>query len=303
MMPLGEFPNLILEASFRLIAHADGKGGDVKAEEVKAIAKGGDSGFLRAKLQPEFLLNAERHCRKRLFRLTAGFAQDHEIIRVADEVKSERIQLPVEMIEDDIGQKGRNYPALGRSLACGQNPAVLHHARLKELPDQTQDIPVGNLRRNQVQDERMRDVVKETLNIGIQHHPKSLITQLNQLRQRRMATATFPKAMGVIVKVGLEDRIDQLTDHLLRHSTTHGRDSQWAHFATPLGNIDPPQRQRLVGTGLERTHQRIKVLLQIGFEHRDGLLVDTGCATIATNRLERLAHPRRIDPARQRVSA
>ena len=85
-------------------------------------------------------------------------SQHHEVVRIADELVAKRIQTPVEMIEDNIGQEGRNYPALRHSLARGQHPTILHHAGLKDLPDETEDTPIGDLRRCQIQNERMRDI-------------------------------------------------------------------------------------------------------------------------------------------------
>jgi hypothetical protein len=41
---------------------------------------------------------------QRLFRLTLGLAKDHEIVRIAHESIAQRLQTPVEMVQDDIGQ-------------------------------------------------------------------------------------------------------------------------------------------------------------------------------------------------------
>nr|VFK57806.1 MAG: hypothetical protein BECKTC1821F_GA0114240_102030 [Candidatus Kentron sp. TC] len=75
----GDFSSFIPEARFRLIPTIrEGSCTDVKAEEVVPIAERCDMGFLRTRLEPKLSLVTVRYCKKRLFRLSSGFAKNDE---------------------------------------------------------------------------------------------------------------------------------------------------------------------------------------------------------------------------------
>ncbi len=144
---------------------------------------------------------------------------------------------------------------------------------------------------------------KEAFEISLHHHAVSLLVQLYQLRHGRVATATPTKTMRAVMKGRCKDRFAQGTNDLLGHSTPYRRESSGPKPPWSFGHIHPPERDRLVGPRLPITHQRHKVLVQIGGTHRDGRLVETCRSPMALHGLEGCVQRVEGDPARERVDA
>ena len=98
-----------------------------------------------------------------------------------------------------------------------------------------------------------------------------------------------------------KDWLHHGTDHFLRHATPDGGDSQGPESPFALRDIHPPQRDRMIGPRLQRAHQRQEVLLQIGCEPLDGLLVEPCRPAVPLDRLAGLVKRVEGDPPGARV--
>jgi site-specific DNA recombinase len=188
-------------------------------------------------------------------------------------------------------------------LASWSHFACFHHAGLKKLLDEAQDVAIGNLACHQGQDQWVRDAIQEAFESCIHPPPIPLSVPRNELRHGRVATAMPTKTVGAVVKGRFKDRVDQGTDHFLCHATPHGGDAQRPEDTFALGDIPPPKWDRLIGPRLQLAHQRQEVLLHIGFEHLDGLLVETCRPSVALDRLAGCVKRFEGAPAGERVHA
>ncbi len=111
---------------------------EVEPQEVEALAAfevdHPSLGWLDAQPEPgEFLLQHD----ERPFRLGLVPADDHEIIRVADEPPQPAVTpfpLPVEPVEVDVGEQGRDDPALRCAGVGGQQLFPDEHPRRSAAP-------------------------------------------------------------------------------------------------------------------------------------------------------------------------
>jgi hypothetical protein len=122
------------------------------------------------------------------------------------------------------------------------------------------------LGRYQIHNQLVRDVIKESFDIGIQHELVPVVGVLQHFFDGHMAVTARPEAIGVIIKQLFEDRADQASDDFLSHSTSNHGNAERSKFASNLGNMNPFERNRLIGTGFEVFIVRLIPLLgnQVG---------------------------------------
>ena len=80
-----------------------------------------------------------------LFRLVPRPAENDEIVGIANKPQAGLFELPIQVIEDDVGQQGGNHTALRRADGSGLEDTVLHHARGKKFFDESENVAIGNL--------------------------------------------------------------------------------------------------------------------------------------------------------------
>jgi hypothetical protein len=102
-----------------------------------------------------------------LLSMSAGLGQDHEIIGAPDEPVTALVELPIQEVEDNVGQQRRNDTALRGADRGGLEHAVFHNARAQEFLDQVENVPVGNLGCDSLLDDGMWKIVKEPFNVGV----------------------------------------------------------------------------------------------------------------------------------------
>ena len=85
------------------------------------------------------------------------------------------------------------------------------------------------------------------------------------------------------------------------NTTPHGGDTQRAELALTLGDKDPLEWDRLIGTGLQLSHQGGEVFLEVNLKQLDRLLIDACRTAVTLDRLEGFEHHLGRDPTRQRV--
>ncbi len=101
----------------------------------------------------------------------AGLTQNHEVIGITHEAKAALVELPVQIVEDDVGQQGTDDPPLGGARRCRLEDALFHHSGAKKLLNQAQDVAVRHLCGQSCHDDRMGQVIEKPLDVGIQDNP------------------------------------------------------------------------------------------------------------------------------------
>ena len=95
---------------------------------------------------------------------------DIAVVRIPRKPEPAPLQLPVELVEHDVRQQGRQRPALRRPFIHRTHQPAFHHSGLQKCPDQLQQPlvahPFCDLRHQFV----VVDPVEEFLQIQI-HHP------------------------------------------------------------------------------------------------------------------------------------
>ena len=64
-----------------------------------------------------------------------GLTEHHEVVGVAREAEAESVEMPVQMVQDDVSQQRADDPSLGGANRGGLEDTVFHHACAKELLD------------------------------------------------------------------------------------------------------------------------------------------------------------------------
>ena len=98
-----------------------------------------------------------------------GPAENHEIVGVAHEAVAGVVELPVEAVQSDVGKQGGYDPSLRRAHRGRLEHALLHHPGLEKSFDQIENVAVGHFRGHSGHDDAMRQVVKEPLDVGVEH--------------------------------------------------------------------------------------------------------------------------------------
>jgi hypothetical protein len=174
--------------------------------------------------------------------------------------------------------------------------------RAKEFLDEAQDVAVGHLGRDRRHDDRVREVIEETLDVGVQHKPVAAFMVFEDPRDGPVAVASRAEAVGRVVKLRLEDRRQETPKHLLRDPIPNRRDAQRTEFAVAFVDELAAQGLGLKPPGLEIAHHRLQVGVEVGRKHLDADLVDAGGSAIALDRMECGQHKLRGDAPGERVN-
>src|SRR5438445_3437766 len=212
-----QFPHLVLELVLGLRAHTPRPTRHHEPQKGIAFAVGGDAGFLGAQLEAE-LVEDKRDLSLGLLSLGGGLAEHDKIIGIAHEAIAEFVELPIQMVENDVGQQRTGDPSLGSANRGGLEDTVLHDACAKEFLDEVKDVAVGDLSRDCFLDERMGQVIKTADDIGIEHDSIAFLVVFHSQLQGLMAVASWTEAKGRLMEQRLEDGVEQAAQGLLSNS-------------------------------------------------------------------------------------
>jgi hypothetical protein len=105
-----------------------------------------------------------------------------------------------------------------------------------------------------------------------------------------MAAAPRSEPIGIVVKNPLEERTEELANHLLSNPVTHGGDAQGTGFTVALGDVDTSERVGLVCPILQASHESQQVLFEIVLEEFNADLVDPSGASVAFDATKGVPH-------------
>ena len=200
-----------------------------------------------------------------------------------------------------LASKGEMTPPCGVPDRGRLEHALLHHPGLEKSFDQIENVAVGHFGSHACHDDCVREVVKEPLDVGVEHMGVPLPMEFQDPLHGHMAAACRPEAIRVVVKQPLEERAQEEPKHLLSNPVADGGDPQRACLARSLGDMDAPQGEGLESPVLQVAHQGQQVLFEVDLEHRDADLVNPRRPAIPPDVAEGEMHEGRGDPSRQRV--
>src|SRR5438477_6243854 len=107
-----EFPHLVFKFLHRLGPHAPGTAGEDKPQKGVAFSIGGHFRFLRTQMKLEPLFQHLLHKSQCLFGLARSLTENHKVIGITNKPVTGVIQLPVQIVQNNICQERRNNTAL-----------------------------------------------------------------------------------------------------------------------------------------------------------------------------------------------
>ena len=192
--------------------------------------------------------------------------------------------------ESYLLRSGRNDTPLWSSLGA------IHQGSIRKLKRRCQPSPdvkphpfAGRVFLQRPQQQLMRDVVKQALDVELQNPivlPASLARHLQGI-ERRLAG---PITVGVWKKDGFQNRFKDCFDDHLRYPIRHRRNAENPFPAILLRNGHRLDGRREVASRRHPVPDPIQVAFQVRFEVFDRLLVHAGRARVGFDRFEGLVH-------------
>ena len=150
---------------------------EVLSEEVEPLLDVRDAGFLWRELQAPVAQKLLDQWLDFIFQHVLGRAGDDEVIRISNEVYLGMVPLPIDAssrgsvrfrsvlqsVQCQVGQRGRDNPALWRACLRGEEDSIFHEARLQ--PFLQHHLVRGNVPEHPF----VTDVVKTSANVAFQH--------------------------------------------------------------------------------------------------------------------------------------
>jgi hypothetical protein len=180
-------------------------------------------------------------------------ADDHHLIGIPREAPQGRVALgpiPIPHLHVAVGSPGaadtpRRAPPRG-----GLPSTVLQHSDLQPWSPALQHPPVTNPTWDQAHQHLVVNGVNVGLDGGVHHRPAAhqvLFAPVDRLGR----TALRSKALGVVLDVGREARLDHPRARVLDHAIPHRGTPQRPLAAVWLGNVPPQYRLRLVAPAFQ----------------------------------------------------
>jgi hypothetical protein len=173
------------------------------------------------------------------------------------------LQLPVELVEHNVAEQGRQRTALRRSLIHRIHQPAFQNPRREKRPDQLQNSPVANpfcdLRHQSV----VIDPVEELLQIQIHHPAVAFGYILLRLFHRLMRRPPGTKPVAVFGKRPVPPALQNLHHRLLDESIQHRRNTKLSHSPVRLRDFHPFHRLRLIAPAQQLFPDDWPVLFQV----------------------------------------
>src|SRR5271166_1374047 len=149
----------------------------------------------------------------------------------------------------------------------------------------------------------MREIVKEPLDIRVEHHLVPLAVEFQHSLNRLVTVASGDESVRVVVKLWFKDRRKKPSNHFLSYPISHHWNAERSKLrrTRAFGNEDTAERQGLERSRFQLPHQRREVLLEVGSKHLNADLVHPSGPAIPLDGLEGLSHEPRGNPPGQRV--
>src|SRR5436309_13060431 len=119
-------PHLFFEFLDRLGPHPPRVRPEHKSQKGVTFAERCDTGFLRTQGESQVTQDG-LHFGQRLLGLGLGLGQHHKVVGIPREAETGGVELPIQMIENDVGKKRRNDATLWSADGRWLEPTVFYH--------------------------------------------------------------------------------------------------------------------------------------------------------------------------------
>ncbi|MPM89195.1 hypothetical protein SDC9_136303 [bioreactor metagenome] len=189
-------------------------------------------------------------------------------------------QFVVEFVEQDVGQKRRQRPALRRADGAGLDVLSDQHTGAQVAADQGQQRLVADRSPNDLHQHVVIDGVEELGEVDVHGNGVAVLHIRLYLFDRLVGIAARSEAEARRREARFEDRREHLGDGLLDDPVHHGRDAQQPLAAVVLGDFHPADGLRTVTPGFELAAGVFPVRSQVGGKVLYGDAVDARRALV-----------------------
>jgi hypothetical protein len=165
--------------------------------------------------------------------------------------------------------------------------AVLHHPGLEKRPDEFEHTFIGHPRGDARHQAVMIDLVEKFFEIKINYDVVARGNVSLRLGYRLMGGASRSEAVAVPGKRRVPPLLENLQQGLLDQSVDDARDAELSEPAVRLGDFDPFDRLRLVGSREQLRPDAWPVLTQVVLSVVDGHPIHARTALIPSNAFPR----------------
>src|SRR6266542_2531738 len=226
---LGPHPNAILHRLVALFAYPALPQLEMITQKVKALSllpTVSHVGFVSTKTQAIGLYPGF-HFRKRRFCFLPTAAKHHKIVGVANHAVALLLDLTVQSMKINVGQKRAYHRALRCAARWRPSLHFLDDVLLKKSFDQLKHSPIAHLFLNALHKPPVWDRVEVALKIGIHHKDVAFSKQPLHFPKRIFAAKPWTKAVTHLKELPLKDRLQHKLKRrqhaLIPHRSFHQR--------------------------------------------------------------------------------
>src|SRR5256886_10760393 len=161
-----------------------------------------------------------------LFGLFRSLTKNHKVIGITNKPVTGMIQLPVQIVQDNICQEWGNDPTLWCADGSRFKPAIVHNPRREKLLDQTENVAISYPFSHRLHSDRMREVIEKSLNVRIYDVAEAFIMEFQSRLDRHVALP----AMAVTIRGGMKQRFHDwiriAPGHHLTPAILNGRNAE-----------------------------------------------------------------------------
>src|SRR3989454_7956625 len=236
-----------------------------------------------------------------LFSLVLGLTENHEVVGITHEPKTGMVHLPIQVVQNNVGQEWGNDSTLWRANGSGFEDSIVHHPRGEKFFDKPENVAIGTGSGNRLHNDLLREVVKESTNVGVHNNMEAFVMELENRLQSHMAVASLAEAEGRRMEQGFEDRVQEAANHLLGDPIADCWNAEGAKLRLIFRDEVASERVWLKRTLFQIPHQRPEIIGKVGLKHLDADLVDARGPTIALDGFKAFKHQSVGDTSRQGV--
>src|SRR5271165_2246321 len=263
----------VLELVQALLAHVTLAGFETVAEELEPLPRLPTVADMRLfGVQREAVFaHPGAHLREGGVRLLARPAQDDEVVRIPHHAAPAFGHRRIQRVEVEVGQQRADHRALRRAL-CRRPPLQpFQDVGLQPAADQIENPAIADL----LLDPRHQPIMRDRIEIGGQVRVYdvgvAILDQPIDFPQRVMASASRSEAVAPIAEPRFENRFDHEPDSLLDDAILDRRNAQRPRSSIALGNVDPFDGLRAVGSLPQRRRQLGQIIFGLRREPLDAL--------------------------------
>src|SRR5215471_10879348 len=171
--------------------------------------------------------------------------------------------LLVEFVEHEVAQEGREPTALWGPLVHRADQAIFHHPGLEKRPDELEHTFIGHPRGDARHQAVMIDPVEKFFEIKVDHNAVARGNVLLRLGHCLMGGASRSETVTVLGKRRVPALLKNLQQRLLDQSVDDAGYAELPDPAVRLGDFDPLDRLRLVGSREQLRPNAWPVLTQV----------------------------------------